>query len=415
MKILLSTIALMVLSTASLWAYDVQYGNYYFNRLRLTKTENIGGVKTFYYDVEATSKEGGLSRFALLYNGPIAPPATFTVNERVGSEMCAYVYKLTRIGDMTFGNNADATELTLPSTVTEIADMGLLANMDLRKITCLAVIPPAHNSTFLLVIDDIATNGTLYVPRGTKSAYQNAAGWKRFQHIVELPPDLNGHEGVDLGLPSKKLWATVNYGASSETAYGQYVMWSSVDVVASAWGSDWATPTRSEMQELLDKCSWSWTTKNGVSGYKVIGSNGNSIFLPAAGCQFSGYPLAQEQNLFYWTSSASSYESGFAYMLVGDPSSVDAYSTYNTAITSATIRPIFRGSIKQAVDDLKADVPRVAIKDGTIVVDYAGQVSVDVTDINGRVRYHGDSRYIPLLPEGIYVVRVAGQSFKVKI
>ena len=38
-----------------------------------------------------------------------------------------------------------------------------------------------------------------------------------------------------------------------------------------------------EIRELKEKCSWAWTTKNGVNGYKVTGPNGNSIFLPAAG------------------------------------------------------------------------------------------------------------------------------------
>ena len=37
------------------------------------------------------------------------------------------------------------------------------------------------------------------------------------------------------------------------------------------------------MKELIDKCTWTWTTQNGVNGYNVKGPNGNSIFLPAAG------------------------------------------------------------------------------------------------------------------------------------
>jgi hypothetical protein len=45
-------------------------------------------------------------------------------------------------------------------------------------------------------------------------------------------------------------------------------------------------PTNDEIQELIDNCIWTWTSMNGVNGYKVEGPNGNSIFLPAAGYRF---------------------------------------------------------------------------------------------------------------------------------
>lgn len=48
-------------------------------------------------------------------------------------------------------------------------------------------------------------------------------------------------------------------------------------------GDLWRMPTLKEMEELINKCMWTWTTLNGVNGYKVVGLNGNSIFLPAAG------------------------------------------------------------------------------------------------------------------------------------
>ena len=43
-------------------------------------------------------------------------------------------------------------------------------------------------------------------------------------------------------------------------------------------------PTDAEWTELRENCTWTWTTKNGVNGYEVKSkTNGNSIFLPAAG------------------------------------------------------------------------------------------------------------------------------------
>lgn len=50
-------------------------------------------------------------------------------------------------------------------------------------------------------------------------------------------------------------------------------------------GAPWRMPTEDEIKELVDKCTWTWTTQDGKNGYKVIGPNGNSIFLPAGGLQ----------------------------------------------------------------------------------------------------------------------------------
>lgn len=58
------------------------------------------------------------------------------------------------------------------------------------------------------------------------------------------------------------------------------------DVAATRWGGKWRMPTAREVEELCSKkCLWTWTTINSVAGYKVTGPNGNSIFLPAAGCK----------------------------------------------------------------------------------------------------------------------------------
>ncbi len=121
---------------------------------------------------------------------------------------------------------------------------------------------------------------------------------------------INGHEWVDLGLPSGLKWATCNVGANKPEDYGNYYAWGETktkssytrdnyvtyikkssdiggdvryDAARANWGSTWRLPTQAEYEELHNKSTWKLTTMNGVKGYMVTGPNGNSIFLPSAG------------------------------------------------------------------------------------------------------------------------------------
>ena len=138
---------------------------------------------------------------------------------------------------------------------------------------------------------------------------------------------INGHEYVDLGLPSGLLWATCNVGADNPDEYGEYYAWGetstkstyteknskayrsksftkdiggniSTDVARANWGDNWRLPNKWEMQELIDKCTWMRTTQNGHDGYLITGSNGNSIFLPKT---VSGE--SEFQAGYYWSST----------------------------------------------------------------------------------------------------------------
>ena len=139
----------------------------------------------------------------------------------------------------------------------------------------------------------------------------------------------NGHEWVDLGLPSGTLWATCNVGAHSPEEYGDYFAWGetmpkdtydmgtyifkggffkeltkycsdsnhgyngftdnlivlqpSDDAATVNWGSDWSMPTKEQWRELVQNTSSIWTIQNGVNGRLFTANNGNTIFLPAAG------------------------------------------------------------------------------------------------------------------------------------
>jgi hypothetical protein len=119
---------------------------------------------------------------------------------------------------------------------------------------------------------------------------------------------------VDLDLPSGTKWATCNLGANSPEGFGDFYSWGELstktsytqqnysyyknssyenigsniastdyDVSTKDFGGKWALPTIAQINELINNCTWFWSSYNGVSGYFVEGHNGNKIFLPAAG------------------------------------------------------------------------------------------------------------------------------------
>ena len=185
------------------------------------------------------------------------------------------------------------------------------------------------------------------------------------------------HEYVDLGLPSGTLWATHNVGATKPEEYGNYFAWGETnpkkkdifhwgtykwaksfydfdynncgdygyhlsyikkyklgrlncwgipsidnlttlqpedDAATANWGTEWHTPTKEEINELIENCIYSDTTINGIRGSKYTASNGNSIFMPTSDYSYDPDSYKNYGNL-YWSSS------------LGDPD-VYAYTLY---------------------------------------------------------------------------------------
>lgn len=148
-------------------------------------------------------------------------------------------------------------------------------------------------------------------------------------------------EAVDLGLSVK--WASMNVGAKKATDFGTYYAWGETqpkefyswatyswskgdsqyltkysttdrrtqlapvdDAAHTNWGGKWRMPTVDEYEELTDpdKCTWEWTTKDGVNGYKVTGKKtGNSIFLPITGFRYYGKTQFRGIYGIYWSST----------------------------------------------------------------------------------------------------------------
>ena len=135
----------------------------------------------------------------------------------------------------------------------------------------------------------------------------------------------NGHQYVDLGLPSGTLWATMNVGANSETDKGLYFGWGETegyetipnvfngeyknkwydgynsytkynetdnktnldledDAAHVNWGGNWHIPTREQLQELLDNTTVE-VHSNDSPAYILLKSNinNNTLYFVSTG------------------------------------------------------------------------------------------------------------------------------------
>ncbi len=196
---------------------------------------------------------------------------------------------------------------------------------------------------------------------------------------------------VDLGLSVK--WASANLGASTPTEYGGYYQWAGIEDISkmsmklnwsncpyhtgsdytSGWtkyntkssygtvdnrtvleamddavsanvGGNWRMPTIDEWNELLNtvNCSWTWTTIDGVNGYRVqskkSGYTDNWIFLPAAGYRTGEFLSYGGSYGYYWSSSLNTATTASAFNIILKPNdfSVDNYNRY----CGQSIRPV---------------------------------------------------------------------------
>jgi len=152
------------------------------------------------------------------------------------------------------------------------------------------------------------------------------------------------YAAVDLGLGVK--WATCNLGTKSTPQYGNYYAWgetgwkrsytedtykyreneqyqyigvnicgSQYDAATRIWGEPWRLPTRGEVNELQRSCRWTAETLGGTKGYRVTATNGNSIFLPAAGYKTGATRTDVGSQGYYWTGTLDRSMPSAAYNL----------------------------------------------------------------------------------------------------
>ena len=203
---------------------------------------------------------------------------------------------------------------------------GFYSDENTREIK-LIIDNASYARTFPLSMLQSGKSGYINLP--TEDVYD---GWE-----PTFSGTLNGHDWVDLGLPSGLKWATCNVGASSPEGYGNYYAWGETstkssytegnsttfgkymsdiggndtyDVARKLWGGTWRLPTDAEFKELVDEdnCTWEWTTQSGVNGCRVTSKiNGASIFLPATGGRSGTSLFNAGSEGSYWSSTPDSY------------------------------------------------------------------------------------------------------------
>lgn len=203
--------------------------------------------------------------------------------------------------------------------------------------------------------------------------------------VVNRDGSLNGHDYVDLGLPSGTLWATCNVGSNTPEGYGDYFAWGETeakstyerdnykhcnevvetgynnnpyivykltkycsnsilgyngfvdnktileaedDAAIIRWGNEWCMPTYDQWNELNMHTSHQWTTQNGVSGRVFVGSNGKSIFLPASGYKQNELNESTS-NGYYWANSLQNGEDWRASLFMFDLNGAGAWIFIN--------------------------------------------------------------------------------------
>ena len=198
----------------------------------------------------------------------------------------------------------------------------------------------------------------------------------------------NGHEYVDLGLSVK--WATMNVGASAPQESGEYYAWGELepkevynwvtysfrtegdtvydvklskyntkknhgtvdnitsllkadDVANVKWGGNWRYPTIAEIEELADEnnCTWTWTTKKGVHGYKVKskkkGFKRRYIFIPGTSEPVNFGIEDNKAKGTYWSSTL--IEAFYACTLSFIPDRISVYGAAERPV-GLPIRPV---------------------------------------------------------------------------
>ena len=264
----------------------------------------------------------------------------------------------------------------------------------------------------------------------------------------------NGYEYVDLGLSVK--WAACNVGATTPEGYGDYFAWgettakemynwntykwatATYDAEGTKWtletlnkyntddsygtidnktvldladdaaranrGGAWRMPTYEEWRELINNCTWTWTTLNDINGFEVKGSNGNAIFLPAAGYRNLGDLDNAGSRGYYWSSSLGtsySYEAWNAFFNSDYIGGIDNNRYYGFSVRAVVKESGSTTALQPATAavNVYTTAGRIVCEGEFRIYDMFGR---DVTRLNGSL-------------QGVYVVKTDNAAVKVVV
>ena len=223
-----------------------------------------------------------------------------------------------------------------------------------------------------------------YAVCGHKYYYGEAKVFTTLESSLESSGNLNGHDYIDLGLPSGTLWATLNVGANTIVDYGYYFAWGETqpksdynwstyrychgegdmltkycndsflgyngftdsltnlqpedDAATANWGAGWRMPSQEEWQELISNTVGKGVMVNNVEGWLLTATNGNSLFLPFAGYRSYITLFKAGKSSFSWTTSLHDGYSGYACPAICCPADSYLYNMYRYC--GLTVRPV---------------------------------------------------------------------------
>ena len=307
---------------------------------------------------------------------------------------------VTYIGGYTFNSCSSLTSITIPDGVTRIGASAFAYCSSLTSITIppstsfgTSLLSGCSSLTSVFVLSRSASRISdlfpaktppqdffIYVPAENVSWCKSHVATGDYSSYADrILPLAPLPEAVDLGLTVK--WASFNLGASTPEGYGNYYAWGEVmpkdeyswatykwcngsettmtnyntnpsygtvddkttldpedDAATVNLAGTWRMPTDAEWTELRTNCTWTWTTQNGVNGRLVTASNGNSIFLPAAGYRDDTSLSSVGSSGFYWSSSLNTDYPDLAWSVYFDSSDVgrDYYCRYG----GHSVRPV---------------------------------------------------------------------------
>ncbi len=159
---------------------------------------------------------------------------------------------------------------------------------------------------------------------------------------------VNGIKYIDLGLPSGKLWATTNVGATLPADYGNFYNWEDAN---SALGSKKChIPTLDECNELIENTELSAVKLTNSAGETknammfTSKTNGNSVYFPFTGYYNSwGYQHENEVGTFWLSTPNGDYISVLSVQVDHDNDDKNKAETDGRADKTSdriTLRPI---------------------------------------------------------------------------